>query len=234
MDDLVRWSERGITLSTFGVGMGNFNDALLEELAVKGNGRYAYLNDYAEVRSELTEDLGSNLQMLARDVKIQVDFNPERVQAYRLIGYENRDIADRKFRDNRQDGGEIGSGHEVTALYELRLNPYEKRYADERYATVNLRWDSADESDVNELARDVTHRDFVGRFQSGPPALQLAIVAERFGELLKRTPYAAEESFTELYRMAEPLVETMENDEVRDLLSMIRMAEDLSRYHVRR
>ena len=100
--------------------MGNYNDVLLEQLADQGDGFYAYVNDLAEARRLFTEDLTGTLQTVALDAKVQVEFDPAVVDAYRLVGYENRAIADEDFRDPRVDAGAIGAGHAVTALYALR------------------------------------------------------------------------------------------------------------------
>jgi Ca-activated chloride channel homolog len=121
--ELVRMIEqkrdRGIYLSILGFGMGNYKDSKMEALADKGNGNYAYIDTMAESRKVLVNDLRGTLFTIAKDVKIQVEFNPDRVQAYRLIGYENRALRDQDFNDDKKDAGEIGAGHTVTALYEI-------------------------------------------------------------------------------------------------------------------
>ena len=99
--------------------MGNLKDAKLEKLADKGNGNYAYIDSIQEARKVLVEEMGATLVTIAKDVKIQVEFNPAKVGAYRLIGYENRLLRDEDFNDDTKDAGEIGAGHHVTALYEL-------------------------------------------------------------------------------------------------------------------
>ncbi|MBI4604823.1 MAG: von Willebrand factor type A domain-containing protein [Planctomycetes bacterium] len=117
------FARRGIYLSCVGFGMGKYNDKLLETLADKGNGNYAYV-DSSEAAAEIfRKSLPSTLQVLAEDAKIQVDFNPEAVTRYRLLGYENRDIADAKFRDDKVDAGEVGPGTTVTVLYEVQRKP---------------------------------------------------------------------------------------------------------------
>jgi Ca-activated chloride channel family protein len=122
-DELVRLIEQeresGIFLSVFGVGTGNLNDSMMEKLADKGNGNYAYIDSEAEGRKALGEEVAGTLATIAKDVKIQVEFNPRKVAGYRLIGYENRLLAARDFNDDRKDAGEIGAGHTVTALYEI-------------------------------------------------------------------------------------------------------------------
>ena len=108
-----------VYLSVLGFGRGNLNDAAMEKLADKGNGNYAYIDSMLEARKVLVEQIGGTLITIAKDVKIQVDFNPVHVQSYRLLGYENRMLENRDFRDDTKDAGEIGAGHTVTAFYEL-------------------------------------------------------------------------------------------------------------------
>jgi Ca-activated chloride channel family protein len=121
--DLVRLIEKkaktGVFLSVLGFGRGNLQDSKMEQLANKGNGNYAYIDSEMEARKVLVEEMGSTLETIAKDVKIQVEFNPAEVQAYRLIGYENRILATQDFNDDKKDAGEIGAGHNVTALYEI-------------------------------------------------------------------------------------------------------------------
>ncbi len=121
--DLVRLIENrrqsGVFLSVLGFGMGNLKDSNLEKLADKGNGNYSYIDSEREAHKVLVEQMNATLVTIAKDVKIQIEFNPSRVQAYRLIGYENRVLAHQDFNDDRKDAGEIGAGHTVTALYEV-------------------------------------------------------------------------------------------------------------------
>lgn len=109
----------GVFLSVLGFGMGNYKDSTLEQLADKGNGNYAYIDNEAEARKVFVEQMAGTLITIAKDVKIQVEFNPAKVSAYRLIGYENRLLAAEDFKDDAKDAGEIGSDHTVTALYEI-------------------------------------------------------------------------------------------------------------------
>src|SRR5687768_16337929 len=122
-DELIRLIEHeresGVFLSVLGVGTGNLKDSTMEKLADKGNGNYAYLDSLHEARKVLVREGGATLNAIAKDVKIQVEFNPAVVAAYRLIGYENRALRSEDFNDDRKDAGEIGEGHTVTALYEI-------------------------------------------------------------------------------------------------------------------
>jgi len=119
LDLIARKAQSKIYLTVLGVGRGNLNESMMESLADRGNGVYAYLDSFHEARRVLAEQASRTLETVAKDVKIQVEFNPATVAGYRLIGYENRMLADRDFNDDRQDAGDVGAGHSVTALYEI-------------------------------------------------------------------------------------------------------------------
>src|SRR5688572_22726892 len=112
-------AKSGVFLTVLGFGMGNLKDSTMEKLADRGNGNYAYIDSLNEARKVLVEQMSGTLFTIAKDVKIQVEFNPAAVTAYRLIGYENRILAAEDFNDDTKDAGEIGAGHTVTALYEV-------------------------------------------------------------------------------------------------------------------
>ncbi|HSD89217.1 MAG TPA: von Willebrand factor type A domain-containing protein [Kofleriaceae bacterium] len=114
-------AKEGVTLSTIGFGMGNYKDELMEQLADKGNGNNFYIDSLDAAKRVFQQDLTANLEVVAKDVKLQVDFDPAMVARYRLVGYENRDVKDEDFRNDKVDAGEIGAGHQVTALYEVEL-----------------------------------------------------------------------------------------------------------------
>ena len=111
--------EEGTFLTVLGFGTGNLKDTKMEQMADKGNGHYAYIDNFREAHKVFVREFGGTLFTVAKDVKIQVEFNPARVQAYRLLGYENRILAKEDFADDKKDAGEIGAGHAVTALYEV-------------------------------------------------------------------------------------------------------------------
>ncbi|MBI5266972.1 MAG: von Willebrand factor type A domain-containing protein [candidate division Zixibacteria bacterium] len=225
MREVTRIANTGITLSTFGFGMGNYNDVLLEQLAQKGNGRYAYVNNWEEARRQFVDQLMANVQVLARDVKVQVTFDPNIVQAYRLIGYENRAVADNKFRDNRTDGGEIGAGHEVTALYELRIKGKARQ---SQIATIDVRWKEPNQNATAELREVATFNSRSSRFESVRPELKLAVVASRFAELLKETAYSANTSYDDLHDLALQVERELPNEQTRELAELISRAQTLS------
>lgn len=129
--DLVeRRRESGITLTTLGFGTGNYNDHLMEQLADKGNGNYAYIDTIREAHKTLVEEMSGTLMVIAKDVKAQIEFNPDVVGEYRLIGYENRILAREDFNNDKVDAGDIGAGHTVTALYEIVLKHNPERRID--------------------------------------------------------------------------------------------------------
>jgi Ca-activated chloride channel family protein len=193
------YARRGIMLTTVGVGMGNYNDVLLERLANQSNGMYTYIDTPDEARKLFVEKLTGTLQTIAIDAKVQVDFNSEVVESYRLIGYENRAIADRDFRNDAVDAGEIGAGHTATALYAVQLRPR----AEGRIATVQLRWQDPDTRAVQEINGNVNTFDLSARYDQTAPRFQLAATVAQFAEILRRSPYAGETSLWELSRYAE-------------------------------
>lgn len=227
MRDIKDHVRRGISLSTFGFGMGNYNDVLLERLAINGNGKYAYIDTEDQARKLFVDGLVGTLQLLARDVKVQVDFNPNVVSEYRLIGYENRAIADNKFRDNRQDGGEIGAGHEVTALYEVVLK---QKKPSAKLATVFVRWKDADDRDVVELSKDVQVGKGIPRFESARAEFRLAVVASRFAEMLKETRYTDNTNIEDLSQMAKTIRRQLPSEQTNELVDLIDRAASLTGY----
>jgi Ca-activated chloride channel family protein len=135
LESVHKYVEEGVTLSTIGFGMGNYRDDLMERLADRGNGNCFYIDSYKEARKVFEEKLTGTLEVIAKDVKVQVEFDPKAVKNYRLVGYENRDIADQDFRNDKVDAGEIGAGHTVTALYEVELAGLPR----DQLATVRIR-----------------------------------------------------------------------------------------------
>ncbi len=140
LEDLIsRKKESGVFLSVLGFGTGNYNEATLETLADKGNGNYSYIDCLSEAKKVLVDEFNSTLFTVAKDVKFQIEFNPKYVSEYRQIGYENRQMASKDFNDDTKDGGEIGSGHEVTVMYEIKLNDgYEDDGENLRYQKARL------------------------------------------------------------------------------------------------
>jgi Ca-activated chloride channel homolog len=198
----------GILLNTVGVGMGNFNDVLLEQLADRGNGSYAYIDTMEEARKVFVEDLVATLQTIALDAKVQVDFNPDTVAAYRLLGYENRAVADQDFRSESVDAGEMGPGHSATAVYALHL----RAGASGRLATVQLRWQDPTSRQPVEINGNVNTWDLSTRFDETDAHYRLAVVAAQYAEILRGSPWAQTTSLAQVARSAHKLASLLPED----------------------
>jgi len=220
-------ARRGIELTTIGFGMGNYNDALMEQLADQGDGSYHYVDSLDEARRVFVDELTGALETVARDAKVQVEFDPAVVERWRLVGYENRDVADRDFRNDRVDAGELGSGHSATALYEIRLAPRARR--GDRLATLRLRWKSTATGRVEEAALDLHVHDLALTFRSASDDLRKAALAAELAEMLKHSFYAREASWSSLAGEARVLQQDRRRDpELGELRSLIDRASALS------
>jgi Ca-activated chloride channel family protein len=225
LESIRGYAEGGITLTTVGFGMGNFNDVLMEQLADNGNGNYAYVDNLDEAQRLFVDNLTSTLQVIALDAKVQVDFNPDVVARYRLIGYENRAVADEDFRNNAVDAGEIGAGHTVTALYAVQLQPN----AQGRIATVQLRWEDPQTHQVTEINGNFNTWNMAQRFEEASPRYQLAVTVMQYAELLRHSPWAQETTFSQLLVHAARLAETLGADpDVIEFASLLSRAAQIS------
>ena len=186
--------DEGVTLTTVGFGMGNFNDVLMEQLANDGDGTYHYVDSLSQARRVFVEDLVGTLQNIAKDTKIQVDFNPEVVRSYRLLGYENRRVADEDFRDDSVDAGEVGAGHSVTALYEVKLHDD----ADGVLGTVYMRYEDPDTGDVSEVNREFQRSELALEFAEASPRFQMSAVVAEYAEVLRESYWAQDGSLEEV------------------------------------
>jgi Ca-activated chloride channel family protein len=189
---------RNIFLSTVGVGHGNYNDQLLEQLADKGNGVYSFLDSQQAAERIFSQDIEGTLQTIAKDAKIQVDFNPNVVRSYRLLGYENRAVADQDFRNDTVDAGEVGAGQNVTALYELQL--YSESSGD--VAVVRVRYEDPDTRSVAESSQSIGRSEFQRDFNRTSPRFQLTVAVAHFGEILRRSPWTHGEQVHSLSGLA--------------------------------
>ena len=191
--------EERVRLSTVGFGMGNYNDVLMERLANDSDGSYAYVDTLAEARRIFVENLTGTLQIIAKDAKVQVDFDPQVVSRYRLVGYENRRVADRDFRNDAVDAGEVGAGHTVTALYELKL----KEGASGPIGTVYVRYEDPDTYAVTEISRVFDVGELALDFKETPARFQLAAVVAEYAEILRQSYWAQESSLGRVAAMAQ-------------------------------
>lgn len=218
LQQIKRYAERGIMLTTVGFGMGNYNDVLMEKLGDYGNGNYAYVDDLVEARRVFVENLTGMLQVIARDVKIQVDFNPEIVASYRLLGYENRDIADRDFRNDRVDGGEIGAGHQVTALYEIKLHRYASR---QPLGKVFVRFKDPTGEEVDELSFGISGKIFRSSFNYASTDTRLAAVAAEYAEILRGSYWARDSQLDDVLALASDVYYETGREDVLELVNLI-------------
>jgi Ca-activated chloride channel family protein len=175
-----------VMLSTIGFGMDNYNDVMMEQLANKGNGFYAYIDSLDEARKMFIDRLTNSLEAIAKDAKVQVDFNSDVVAQYRLIGYENRGVADQDFRDDRVDAGELNAGHNATAIYQVYLRPNVRG----KMATVFLRWQSPNTFHVQELAGEINTWDMAQAYEQTSPRFQLNATVMEYAEVLRKSPYS--------------------------------------------
>ncbi|MBX7186152.1 MAG: von Willebrand factor type A domain-containing protein [Vicinamibacteria bacterium] len=208
-------AKRGIDLMALGFGMGNYNDALLQRLADEGNGQYAYIDDLGEARAFFLRRLTSVLEVVARDAKAQVEFNPARVERYRLLGYEKRDVADRDFRNDAVDAGEINSGHSVTALFEVKLVAGPGRG---RIGVARIRYKTGPRSEGTEFSREIADEAVARSFEAASPAFRTAYVAARFAEHLRKSYWVKDESLAALQPLADELPESPPANELADLI----------------
>jgi Ca-activated chloride channel family protein len=201
LERIGHFKDKGITLSTVGFGRGNYKDTMMEQLANKGDGNYSYIDTAQESRRVFGEQLNGMLQVVARDVKIQVQFDPRVVARYRLIGYENRDVADKDFRNDAVDAGEIGAGHNVTALYDIVLKgaPAPGRSP----VIVRLRHKAPTGSNVaSEQAVKLDPSHVSTSFQRAPANFRLAAAVAGFAEVLRKSPHAKGWSLEQVERIA--------------------------------
>ena len=212
--------EEGITLTTIGFGMGNFNDILMEQLANKGNGSYAYVDTLDEARRIFVENLTGTLQVIARDAKVQVDFNPRVVSRFRLLGYENRRLDYEDFRDDDADGGEIGSGHSVTALYEIKLH----EGAVGQLATVFIRHEDPDTRQVTEVSKDIFAAELSDAFEDASPEFQLATAIAEFAEILRDSFWAQEGSLETEHQVIEGILPQIQDEGSDELIHLVNQA----------
>jgi len=253
--DLIRLIEEkaksGVFLSVLGVGTDNLKDSTMQKLADKGNGNYAYLDSLDEARKVLVQQMNGTLVTIAKDVKIQVEFNPARVASYRLIGYEKRMLRKEDFNNDKVDAGEIGAGHTVTALYEVvpvgaAANPAAsvppvdplKYSSNERSTsaqstsssemlTVKLRYKKPDGDRSELVERAVT--DAPGNFENAPADLKFAAAVAEFGMILRDSEYKGNGTFATVLEWAEEGKGTDTNGYRSGFIELVRKAQALKR-----
>lgn len=213
--------DRGIFMTVLGFGMGNIKDDKMEIIADKGNGNYSYIDNLQEARKILVREFGGTLFTIAKDVKFQIEFNPTKVKSYRLIGYENRLLNDEDFNDDRKDAGEMGSGHNVTALYELvpagseeitpSVDPLkyqgevrsrvsaENNYHNE-YLTIKIRYKKPD--GLTSMLMEKPVRNYVNDLEDASENLRFAAAVSEFGMILRNSEFKGSSSLAEASKLA--------------------------------
>ncbi|MDT9700222.1 von Willebrand factor type A domain-containing protein [Streptomyces sp. P17] len=220
--------EYGITL--FGVGVGSdYGDALMERLADKGDGNTVYVSGEEEANQVFSEQLPRNIDLTARDAKAQVAFDPETVEEFRLIGYDNRQVADEDFRDDSVDGGETGPGHTVTALYAVRTTPN----AEGRLATATVRWQDPNSRTPHEESGQLETDSLDDSIWSAGPRFQVTATAAYFADALRRgddrwDSLPGAPGLSELGDRADELAEATQDKAVDELSEAIDQAERLT------
>ena len=230
-DDLLEQiGERGdIGLSTIGVGLGPFNDELMEQLANKADGTYHYIDTVDEARRIFVENLTSLLASVARDAKIQVEFDRDKVISYRLLGFENRAIADEDFRDDTRDAGEVGAGQSSTALYELTLDRGWDRSRGP-IATATLRYQRPASERITETWASLNADDVESSFRDAGAHFRLAVVAAEFAEVLRESPFVEDRSMEELSYQADRVADDLRrDDDAEELAGLIDTARRIRR-----
>ena len=220
LKEIRTYVNKGITLSTVGFGMGNYNDVLMERLADTGDGSYAYVDTLTEAKRIFVENLTGTLQLIAKDAKIQVDFNSEVVSRFRLLGYENRRLAHEQFRDDTTDAGEVGSGHQVTALYEVKLHPD----AIGKLATVSIRYADADNHKVNEVSEDISVSQLHESFDAAPATFRLAASVAEFAEILRESYWAKDGSLDLVRQVVKDAFPEADSEQVVELMYLVNKA----------
>lgn len=227
-DLITKKRESGIYLSVLGFGTGNIKDNKMEALADNGNGNYSYIDSIFEAKRVLVNEMGGTLYTVAKDVKLQVEFNPAKVAEYRLIGYENRQLKDYEFNDDTVDAGEIGSGHSVTAVYELILTDEDKTLSASEYTlkyqtatltdsddllTLSIRYKEPD-SDTSKLLEYPVLPAIYS--EAMPDNLKFAACVLEFGMLLRESQYKGTSSYENILTMLSELGDYVTDDDYKE------------------
>ncbi|MFN8672792.1 MAG: von Willebrand factor type A domain-containing protein [Candidatus Sericytochromatia bacterium] len=217
IDKVISYQKKNIFLSTIGFGMGNYNDLLLEKLAYSGGGYYAYVDSLKEANRIFNQNLTGTLQNIAKDTKIQVEFNPNLVESYRLLGYEKRDIPDTDFRDDGKDAAEVGSNQSATAIYEIKLRNNTSNQ--NSLANIYVRYKDIDNNvKVNEIAKGISINELKD-FNLANNDTKLAITVAELAELLKNGNWSRNTSFSNILKSLDSLDKN--NEKINELRFLV-------------
>lgn len=232
----------GIFLTVLGFGTGNLKDSRMEKLADKGNGNYAYIDSLPEAKKVLVKEMGGTLFTIAKDVKIQIEFNPAKVKAYRLIGYENRVLNEEDFNDDRKDAGELGAGHTVTALYEiipagsketvpgvddLKYQTSQIKSGSDEMLTLKVRYKFPEEDQSRLMTQAVADSGF--SFEKASKNFRFSAAVAGFGMLLRKSAFKGDMNYGKVIRIARNARGKDENGYRAEFIRMAEQAEMLDR-----
>jgi Ca-activated chloride channel family protein len=223
--------DKGIFLTTLGVGKDMYNDHLLEQLANQGNGNYLYIANQKDIQQAFVDELSSQLQTVAKDAKIQVKFNPDVVSNYRLIGYENRHLKQQDFTDASKDGGEIGAGHKVTALYEVKLKTHEMMQDIQEpqtngIANFSIAYKKPQGHKVHFINKNIPLNIIRTSTQSASPDSRLSFAVAAFAEKLRQSYWARVYSYLDIEQLLSTLPATYQRQtQIKTLKEQIRIAQ---------
>ena len=238
---IVNYRDKGIFISVTGFGMGNYKDSKMEIIADKGNGNYSYIDNILEAKKVFINEFGGTLFTIAKDVKIQIEFNPALVKRYRLIGYENRLLNDEDFQNDKKDAGELGAGHTVTALYEIvpasiakkfdtdlkyqTQKPNSKTKFDSELATVKFRYKKPAGDTSNLLVLPIKNK--VSKFENTTENFRFSSAVAGFGMLLKNSDYKENLTFEKVEEIAKQAKGTDDNGYRSEFIQLINLAKYL-------
>ncbi|MBN8649165.1 MAG: VWA domain-containing protein [Caulobacterales bacterium] len=234
--------QKGIYLSVFGFGGDNYNDETMQSLAQTGNGIAAYIDSLSEAKRVLNQEFTSTMFPIANDVKAQIEFNPLRVAEWRLIGYETRALNREDFNNDKVDAGEIGAGHQVTALYEITpiggkpsVDPLRYQNDDKISASktgeigfLKLRYKTPNEDKSKLIERSITNNDIVKNLDDAPNSTKLAIAIASFGQKLRNDPWIGNYSFDQIIELAESTQDDDKFGQIEEFINLVKKSKSLS------
>lgn len=233
----------GVYLSVLGFGDGNYRDDTMQALAQKGNGIAAYIDTFAEAKKVLYDEFTSSMFPIANDVKAQVEFNPSMVSEWRLVGYETRKLNREDFNNDKIDAGEIGAGHQVTALYEITLKGAKSsidplRYQDEKapiagkgneYGYLKLRYKLPGSDTSKLIERPITNTDLVNELANAKPSTKLALAVAGFAQILRNDPWIGQFGYDDVIELGEAATEDDAFGYSREFLGLVKQAKSQSK-----
>ena len=241
-DELQRLVEEkrnnGIYISVLGYGMGNYRDDMVETIANKGNGNYAYIDNLTEAKRVLVNEFGGTLYTVAKDVKLQLEFNPQYVKEYRLVGYENRALANEDFEDDKKDAGEIGAGHTVTALYELipakgattdglRYQKQVKEGFANELAFLKIRYKDPVVKDAKSVEESTPIPFTLTDFTQTDDDYRFAAAVAEWGMLLRNSKYKAKSSYKQVIDLAKNATGKDEEGYRKEFIRLVELSEKI-------